>query len=272
MARQAGDGWPKAKIEMLRQMADAGHKAANVAVRLATSRSAVLGKAKRLGIRFTGQAVPVPPQLAVELGAPSVLMPSGATLMLIPGDIEVALTARPAEKRVDVVMALPDPESASAFHAELIIETAARAELPSTKLVLLPDVDEPGQAKAVEVAADFPATALPEGVKPGDVYTEIAVPAHLLPSEPTLTPKGWPKPAGPRAVTLQDLREHHCRMPLWADSERSGLFCGEATEFGQSYCAACRPLIADARQSRSVQERAANSARFAAAGRSGAFA
>lgn len=237
--RRKGDDWPKAKVELLKLMAAAGETGAAIAVRLGTSRSAVAGKVKRLGLRFSGQAVPVPPQLAVDMGAPGVVMPSGVTMILIPGDV-----AAPGAAEIPLSI-IPDGGT-PAYFTEIAATAPASQPKPKRMTVHVPHAATCEEAQAIV-----------------DATVSFA---------PALTPKGWPKPAGPNAVSLQDLREQHCRMPLWADSARTGLFCGEATAPGQTYCAACRPLIPDARQSRTVQERAANSAKFTAAGRTGAFA
>ncbi|CAD5274792.1 putative Global cell cycle regulator GcrA [Bosea sp. 62] len=235
MARQAGDGWSKAKIELLTLMAAAGHTAADVAIRLGTSRSAVLGKANRLGIRFTGQAVPVEP----GPGPAGMHMPSDTAEMPLVEAIEAARKTGPAPTG-----------AASVVH---------RRGAGKSKVVS----DDIGVPERLIVR-------VPQAAKRDEVQSLIDDAIDNAPARLT-TPKGWPKPAGPNAVSLQDLRAHHCRMPLWGDFARTGLFCGEPSEAGRSYCAACRPLIPDARQGRTVQERAANSAKFTAAGRTGAF-
>ncbi|MFC5391648.1 GcrA family cell cycle regulator [Bosea vestrisii] len=245
--RRKGDDWPKAKVELLKLMAAAGETGAAIAVRLGTSRSAVAGKVKRLGLRLGGERASPARDLSFSLPEPpgGIVMPSGVTMM--PIEVDVSVICTPDVSRVDVSMTAQDLEPRSAFSATVIVD-AAPASQPKPKRTT---VHVPHAATCEEAQAIVDAT---------------------VSFAPPLTPKGWPKPAGPNAVSLQDLRERHCRMPLWADSARTGLFCGEATAPGQTYCAACRPLIPDARQSRRVQERAANSAKFAAAGRTGAFA
>lgn len=232
MARVPGDSWSAGRIETLTRMAADGHTAADVAVRLGTSRSAVLGKAKRLGVRFGAQDGPRPPA-------------------------EIAVFEHSDCRRVDIAVAMPDPKPRRRIRASLIVVAAdepTEAPPAPTALPSPPDDDQATQGEAMEAAPE---------TGPSPVGAAFPV------TEPT--PKGWPKPAGPNAVSLQDLREQHCRMPLW-DLERSGLYCGEPAPLGQAYCAACRPLTVDVRQTRTVQERAASSAKFASRGRTGAFA
>lgn len=50
-----------------------------------------------------------------------------------------------------------------------------------------------------------------------------------VPAEPARPAELPPAPDSP-GVALADLREHHCRYPLWPDSERSGLYCGAERE------------------------------------------
>lgn len=270
MARAPGDSWSAGRIETLTRMAADGHTAADVAVLLATSRSAVLGKAKRLGISFTGKAVPLPPDIAIIPVADPAL---AATT-------EVTVFEHPDCKRVDVAVAVPDPEPRRTIRATLIVvpSDAPKEEAPApTELPSPPDGNQATQGEAMEAApktgpspvgAASPVERRGTGkssAKPEDIRLSTAFVVEL-------TPPGWPKPAGAHAISLQDLREHHCRMPLWSDAERTGLFCGRSAEFGRAYCTSCRPLTVDRRQTRTVQERAANSAKFTAAGRTGAFA
>lgn len=87
------------------------------------------------------------------------------------------------------------------------------------------------------------------------------------------TPKRWPKPAGPEAVTLDQLRGGHCHMPLWGDAARSGLYCGKPVRAeGQSWCAACARLVYERRPIRERELREMQQVRMAKQGRSGAFA
>lgn len=104
----------------------------------------------------------------------------------------------------------------------------------------------------------------------------LVPPPPAVPASPPVdpTPKAWPKPAGPEAVDITGLRAGLCAMPLWANSERGGLFCGKpVAREGSSWCAACRQLVFEARpvrQQEEAQARAARQARQAA--RNGAFA
>lgn len=198
----AGAEWSDRRIGTLARMAAEHHTAAEVAVQLGISRSAVLGKARRLGIAFGRE--PAPPQ---------VVMPSG------------------------------------------------------TRLILLPE-DAPGEAEPAAIASAEPA---PEPEAPA---AESAEPAPVVEVEPIPpTPAGWPKPAGPHAVSLMELRDHHCRMPLFAPDERTGLFCGQPVDRpGSSWCAGCRPLIGDRRPSLRGDDASAMRARFSRQSSTGAFA
>jgi GcrA cell cycle regulator len=90
------------------------------------------------------------------------------------------------------------------------------------------------------------------------------------------TPKLWPKPAGPEACELGPLdMAKQCRMPLWGDEAKGGLYCGKPMETeGKPWCAACARLVYDAPPRLSPLElmiarrRAANGQ----SARSGAFA
>lgn len=88
------------------------------------------------------------------------------------------------------------------------------------------------------------------------------------------TPKAWPKPVGPDAVTLAELNPlRQCRMPLWAPHERGGLFCGKPVRAeGQSWCAACARLVYERRPIRERELREMQQARPVKQSRSGAFA
>lgn len=279
MVRRPGDLWTASAVDLLKAMADAGHTAADVAVRLGTSRSAVLGKAKRLGIRFSGQAVPVPSKLSIDLGVPGVVMPSGATLILIPG--EEPGRARAIEPEPDFpaipLNIIPDGGTPAYF-----TEIAVPAELPSP-----PGEGRATQGEAMEAAPETgpsPVGAASPSERAAKGRMTVFVPHDATRDEvqaivdasvsfaPASTPQGWPKPAGPNAVSLQDLRAHHCRMPLWGAEVRSGMYCGERAAIGEAYCAACRPLTLDKRQVRTARERDAAQAKLSATGRSGAFA
>lgn len=98
-------------------------------------------------------------------------------------------------------------------------------------------------------------------------------PARAEP-EVDATPSRWPKPAGPEAVTIDDLREPHCRMPLWGNGreERSGFFCGKPVRAeGESWCAACAKLVFERRPIRERELREMQQARLVRQTRSGAF-
>lgn len=88
------------------------------------------------------------------------------------------------------------------------------------------------------------------------------------------TPKRWPKPAGPEAVSIEGLTSQTCRMPLWGDEHRIGLFCGKlVSREGSSWCAACRQLTYEVRPIRAREEADANALKqVRQAARSGAFA
>jgi GcrA cell cycle regulator len=59
------------------------------------------------------------------------------------------------------------------------------------------------------------------------------------------TQKLWPKPAGPDACDIVALdMVKQCRMPLWSDAYKGGLYCGRQIETeGKPWCAACARLV-----------------------------
>lgn len=115
-----------------------------------------------------------------------------------------------------------------------------------------------------------PARRLPPVAKPAPPPVTVSVIAE---PEIEATPKLWPKPAGPEAVTIDDLRARHCRMPLWGDADRSGRYCGKLVRAeGESWCAACAKLVYERRPIRERELREMQQARMAKQSRSGAFA
>jgi GcrA cell cycle regulator len=92
------------------------------------------------------------------------------------------------------------------------------------------------------------------------------------PADVAATAKGWPKAAGPNAVSLINRKTGQCCMPLWGLDQREGLYCGEPVEAeGKSYCAPCARLMSKTRRGPRI---AAPSGRPLVAGsvRTGAFA
>ncbi|KFC73217.1 Global cell cycle regulator GcrA [Bosea sp. LC85] len=90
------------------------------------------------------------------------------------------------------------------------------------------------------------------------------------------TIKGWPKPVGPNAVDLVGLdMTKQCRMPLWSNAERGGLYCGEPVRSeGERWCKACAALAYEPRLGRKLDAAQMDAARsrFVRTGRNGAFA
>jgi hypothetical protein len=122
-----------------------------------------------------------------------------------------------------------------------------------------------------KAAARPPATRRPPPPKPAPAFVP---PPRPLPVEPEVdaTPSRWPKPAGPEAVSADDLRAEHCRMPLWGDLARSGLHCGKPVRTeGDSWCAACAKLVFERRPIRERELREMQQARAFRQSRSGAF-
>ncbi|MFC5421974.1 GcrA family cell cycle regulator [Bosea eneae] len=139
-----------------------------------------------------------------------------------------------------------------------------------------------GHSNAASIARNRGRTLIEDGraVIPVRRTPPVAKPAPAPMPEPVIvepeiepTPKLWPKPAGPEAVTIDDLRAGHCRMPLWGDESRSGLFCGKPVRAeGQSWCAACAKLTYERRPIRERELREMQQARMAKQSRTGAFA
>lgn len=121
----------------------------------------------------------------------------------------------------------------------------------------------PRRAKAQASTPKPPKTAKPTPPPP---------PVILMPEiEPT--PKLWPKPAGPEAVTIEQLRDGHCHMPLWGDEAKAGLYCGKPVGGeGQSWGTACAKLAYEVRPVRERELREMQQVRMAKQSRSGAFA
>jgi GcrA cell cycle regulator len=122
--------------------------------------------------------------------------------------------------------------------------------------------------RRTKAQASAPKSPAPKAAKSAPSPPPIVVEPEVDP-----TPRLWPKPAGPEAVTLDQLRTGHCRMPLWGLSDRSGLFCGKPVRGeGQSWCAACTKLVFERRPIRERELREMQQARMARQGRTGAFA
>jgi GcrA cell cycle regulator len=123
----------------------------------------------------------------------------------------------------------------------------------------------PRRAKAPVPAPKPPA---PKAAKPPPPPAPLVVEPEIDP-----TPKLWPKPAGPEAVTIDDVKVQHCRMPLWGDEAKTGLFCGKPVRGeGESWCAACAKLVFERRPIRERELREMQQARMARQSRTGAFA
>lgn len=74
-------------------------------------------------------------------------------------------------------------------------------------------------------------------------------PVEVALADVAATAKGWPKPAGPNAVSLIERRSNQCCMPLWGLDQREGLYCGEPVEAeGRRYCAPCARLMIETRR------------------------
>lgn len=113
----------------------------------------------------------------------------------------------------------------------------------------------------------------PKVVKPKPAPAPRRVPVAIAPPvDPT--PKRWPKPAGPEAVDIEGLSSLTCRMALWGDEHRLGMFCGKPVSAeGSSWCAACRQLVFEVRPIRAREQAEANAQRqVRQSARSGAFA
>ncbi|WP_158673470.1 GcrA family cell cycle regulator [Bosea sp. FBZP-16] len=112
--------------------------------------------------------------------------------------------------------------------------------------------------------------AAPKAAKPAPVPAPLPI---AVEPEVDPTPKRWPKPAGPEAVTIQELKAGRCSMPLWGDEARSGLYCGKPVRReGESWCAACAKLVFERRPIREREMREMQQARMAKQSRAGAFA
>lgn len=241
--------WTDKRIATLKRMAAERHTAADVAVRLGISRSAVLGKANRLGVTFNGGAP----------GRPSSPKPErprlrfGAARMTVDGE-----TVDVGAITFDTIPAGVVP----AFTTEIQPAPAPdlRFDMP-VPATLLP-APKPGATGWMKASGEVLSEPSPD-----DVAFVIGLPRAREP-----TPKGWPKPAGPNAVDIDSLLAGRCHMPLWAAHERSGLYCGEpVVDPATPYCQWCRPLMREQRQARTVQEREGAQAKLAATGRYGAF-
>lgn len=119
----------------------------------------------------------------------------------------------------------------------------------------------PPKPKAVARPTPLPAVRQPPASKPAPIV-EVTV-------------AGWPKPPGPNAVDLVNLdTTKQCRMPLWSNDQRSGLYCGEPVRAeGERWCAGCARRVFEAPRGRtSAGQFAAARARLAANARNGGFA
>lgn len=126
--------------------------------------------------------------------------------------------------------------------------------------------------KLVEVGSKSRSTLArapaPKVAKPAPAPVPLVVEPEVEP-----TPKRWPKPAGPEAVTIEQLKAGHCSMPLWGDEVRSGHYCGKPVRAeGESWCAACAKLVFERRPVRERELREMQQARMAKQSRTGAFA
>lgn len=63
------------------------------------------------------------------------------------------------------------------------------------------------------------------------------------------TPKKWPKPIPPTAITFMDMKPDQCRMVLWDDATppESRFYCGAPVKAPTSWCPACFVLVSDPR-------------------------
>lgn len=95
--------------------------------------------------------------------------------------------------------------------------------------------------KTGRTAAKPSAPPAPKATRPPIESRPAPAPQPLI--DATLA--GWPKPAGPEAVTLAELdMSMQCRMPLWANAEKGGLYCGRPVRReGARYCAGCARLM-----------------------------
>ncbi|WP_199085446.1 GcrA family cell cycle regulator [Bosea sp. ASV33] len=133
-----------------------------------------------------------------------------------------------------------------------------------------------GVAAAREARAGVsraPATPKAPRPKPAPVAKPVLPPVTMAPVvDPT--PKRWPKPEGPEAIAIEALSSRTCRMPLWSDFHRGGLYCGKPVSAeGSSWCAACRQLVYEVRPIRAREEAEAHALKqVRQQARSGAFA
>ncbi|MCP4564036.1 MAG: hypothetical protein GY873_30250 [Bosea sp.] len=243
----AGAEWSDKRIGTLTRMAADHHTAAEVAVQLGISRSAVLGKANRLGIVFRGRQ---PAAVPAETAAPPKPQASRPEPREFP---------KPGRRDGS------EPCGECYLKQDEICDIcgAAHATSPSAR----PGRDD--RAPAIDKGGP---AAEPPARQPEQPAAPVPAPqVHAGVIQPT--PPGWPKPAGPHAVSLLDLRDHHCRMPLFGPLQRTGLFCGEPVEQpGGSWCAGCRPLIREGRPALRGEAAEAMRARFTRQSSSGAFA